>query len=58
MFKISDFSSLSRISMRMLRFYDEKGILHPSIMKANGYRYYEAKQLITACYSIFKIPRF
>ncbi|MEG0365675.1 MAG: MerR family transcriptional regulator [Coprobacillus sp.] len=48
MFKISDFSNLSRISIRMLRFYDEKGILHPSIIKENGYRYYEAKQLITA----------
>ncbi|MEG0277070.1 MAG: MerR family transcriptional regulator [Coprobacillus sp.] len=48
MFKISDFSSLSRISIRMLRFYDEKGILHPAVIKDNGYRYYEVKQLITA----------
>lgn len=48
MLKISDFSKLSRISIRMLRFYDEKGILNPIIVKENGYRYYEPTQLITA----------
>ncbi|MEG0367968.1 MAG: MerR family transcriptional regulator, partial [Coprobacillus sp.] len=48
MLKISDFSKLSRISIRMLRFYDEKDILRPTIVKENGYRYYEAKQLIVA----------
>ncbi len=48
MLKISDFSKLSRISIRMLRFYDEKDILKPKIVKGNGYRYYEPKQLILA----------
>lgn len=48
MLKISDFSKLSRISIRMLRFYDEKGILKPSLIKKNGYRYYDAKQLLVA----------
>ena len=48
MLKISDFSKLSRISIRMLRFYDEKGILKPIIVKDNGYRYYEPTQLIIA----------
>lgn len=48
MLKISDFSKLSRISIRMLRFYDEKGILKPSIVNIHGYRYYTAQQLRTA----------
>ena len=48
MLKISDFSKLSRISIRMLRFYDEKDMLKPVIVKDNGYRYYEPKQLILA----------
>ena len=45
MLKISDFSKLSRISIRMLRFYDEKDILKPSIVKENGYRYYHYTDL-------------
>ena len=45
MLKISDFSKLSGISIRMLRFYDEKGILHPARIEASGYRYYDVKQL-------------
>lgn len=48
MLKISDFSKLSRISIRMLRFYDEKDILKPSLIKENGYRYYDPKQLLIA----------
>lgn len=48
MLKISDFSKLSHISIRMLRFYDEQGLLKPSEVKENGYRYYEATQLMTA----------
>lgn len=48
MLKISDFSKLSQISIRMLRFYDEKDILKPCIVKENGYRFYDAKQLYVA----------
>lgn len=48
MLKISDFSKLSRISIRMLRYYDEKGILKPVIIESNGYRYYEPEQLVIA----------
>lgn len=48
MLKISDFSKLSRISIRMLRFYDDKDILKPMIVKENGYRYYDPKQLLQA----------
>lgn len=48
MLKISDFSKLSKISIRMLRFYDENDILKPAIVKENGYRYYDSKQLLEA----------
>lgn len=48
MFKIGDFSKLSKISIRMLRHYDEIGLLIPThINKVNGYRYYSANQLST-----------
>ncbi|MEG0077300.1 MerR family transcriptional regulator [Anaerorhabdus sp.] len=48
MLKISDFSKLSRISIRMLRFYDEQDLLKPCMVKENGYRYYESTQLRVA----------
>ncbi|MGI6069720.1 MAG: MerR family transcriptional regulator [Blautia sp.] len=46
MLKIGDFSKLSRISIRMLRHYDETGVLHPAeVDGVNGYRYYNESQL-------------
>lgn len=46
MLKIGDFSKLSRISIRMLRHYDEIGLLHPSeVDPFSGYRYYKESQL-------------
>ena len=46
MLRIGDFSKLSRISIRMLRHYDEIGILHPeSVDNFTGYRYYSESQL-------------
>lgn len=49
MLKIGDFSKLSRVSIRMLRYYDELGLLHPaSIDPFTGYRYYSEDQLPTA----------
>ena len=46
MIKIGDFSKLSRISIRMLRHYNEIGLLIPvSIDDFTGYRYYSAAQL-------------
>lgn len=46
MLKIGDFSKLSRISIRMLRHYDEMGLLHPeSVDDYTGYRYYSEAQL-------------
>ena len=41
MLKIGYFSKLSRISIRMLRHYDEIGLLKPAeIDPFTGYRYY------------------
>lgn len=49
MLKIGDFSKLSRISIRMLRYFDEKGLLKPyEIDNLTGYRYYHESQLTTA----------
>jgi len=40
MYKIGTFSKINKISKRMLRYYDEQGILCPSRGAATGYRYY------------------
>lgn len=49
MIKIGDFSKLSQISIRMLRHYDEMGLLHPESVDAfTGYRYYTVGQLSEA----------
>jgi DNA-binding transcriptional MerR regulator len=46
MFKIGEFSRLSRVSVRMLRHYDKLGLLTPSQTDPfTGYRYYSAEQL-------------
>ncbi len=46
MFKIGEFSKLSQLSVRMLRHYDEIGLLPPAVIDAwSGYRYYLPEQL-------------
>ncbi|MEW5721012.1 MAG: MerR family transcriptional regulator [Chloroflexota bacterium] len=46
MFKIGDFSKLSQVSVKALRYYDELGLLKPvSVDRFTGYRYYSADQL-------------
>lgn len=48
MLKIGDFSKLSRVSIRMLRHYDDIGLLKPAeIDRFTGYRYYREDQLFT-----------
>ena len=50
MLKIGEFSKLSRISVRMLRHYDEIGLLKPAeIDRFTDYRYYREDQLPTVC---------
>jgi len=47
-FKIGDFSKLTMVSIRMLRYYDEIGLFKPAeIDTFTGYRYYSAKQITT-----------
>ncbi|HTE39444.1 MAG TPA: helix-turn-helix domain-containing protein, partial [Steroidobacteraceae bacterium] len=46
MFRIGDFSRIARVSCRLLRYYDEIGLLSPGhVDRDSGYRYYSAKQL-------------
>lgn len=46
MFKIGEFSRLSQVSIRMLRYYDEQGLLKPAkIDEESGYRFYQVQQL-------------
>src|SRR5262252_2812634 len=46
MFRIGEFSRIGRVSMRLLRYYDEIGLLRPAHTdSSNGYRYYTAAQL-------------
>ncbi len=46
MFKIGEFSRLSRVSVRMLRHYDQLGLLKPMQTDSfTNYRYYSADQL-------------
>lgn len=49
MLKIGDFSKLSRVSIRMLRHYDDFGLLKPKrVDQFSGYRYYSEAQLLQA----------
>jgi DNA-binding transcriptional MerR regulator len=46
MLKIGDFSRLSRVSVRMLRYYDDAGLVKPKkIDEFTWYRYYSESQL-------------
>jgi DNA-binding transcriptional MerR regulator len=46
MFTVGEFSQLAQVSRRLLRYYDEIGLLKPMhIDKFSGYRYYSVEQL-------------
>jgi DNA-binding transcriptional MerR regulator len=46
MFKIGDFSRLGQVSVRMLRHYDDLGLLKPAqVDRFTDYRYYTIEQL-------------
>ncbi len=46
MLKIGDFSKLSLVSVKALRYYDERGLLKPArVDPSTGYRFYAASQL-------------
>lgn len=47
MFKIGDFSKLSQVSVKLLRHYDQLGLLPPAhVDERTGYRYCSAQQLM------------
>lgn len=49
MLSIGEFSKISHLTMKTLRYYDEIGLLKPDFIDAkNGYRYYNISQLETA----------
>lgn len=46
MYRIGEFSSLSKTTIKTLRYYEKEDILIPSYVdKDNGYRFYETNQL-------------
>lgn len=46
MYKIGEFAKIGNVSVRMLRHYDNIGLIKPEIIdKETGYRYYSIKQL-------------
>ncbi|MFD3273836.1 MerR family transcriptional regulator [Paenibacillus dendritiformis] len=47
MFKISEFSKLSQVPAKTLRYYDQLGLLRPACTDSqSGYRYYTSEQLL------------
>lgn len=48
MFKIGEFSKLTQVSVRMLRYYDEVDLLKPvKVDKFTNYRLYSVEQIQT-----------
>lgn len=45
LYLIGEFSSINKVSTRVLRHYDKIGLLKPAIILENGYRYYSEKQI-------------
>ena len=48
MYKIGDFSKITNLTVKALRYYDEQGLLAPSYRAENGYRYYDENDYETA----------
>ncbi|MCE5316905.1 MAG: MerR family transcriptional regulator [Parachlamydia sp.] len=46
-YTVTKLAKLSGVSVRTLHWYDQIGLLRPAYHSANGYRYYEEKQLLT-----------
>lgn len=47
MYKIGDFSKMSKVTIKALRYYEKEKLLIPCyIDNTNGYRYYESNQLV------------
>lgn len=46
MYKIGEFSVLSKTTIKTLRYYEKEGLFIPSFVDENGYRYYETNKLL------------
>ena len=47
MYKIGDFSKMSKTTIKTLRYYEKEGLLRPIFIDPNtSYRYYESSQLV------------
>ena len=47
MFKIGDFSKMSKVTIKALRYYEKEGLINPTFIDPNtSYRYYESSQLL------------
>ena len=46
-YTVKQVATMSGVSVRALRFYDETGLLKPAFHGTNGYRFYEESQLLT-----------
>src|SRR6185369_14557543 len=45
-YTVKQVARMSGVSVRTLHFYDETGLLKPAYLGANGYRFYEERQLL------------
>lgn len=45
-YTVAKLAKISGVSIRTLHWYDEIGLLKPAYHGANGYRYYEEKELL------------
>jgi DNA-binding transcriptional MerR regulator len=52
-YTVKQLAQLSGVSIRTLHWYDEIGLLKPGCYGANGYRYYEEKQLMLLQHILF-----
>ena len=47
MYKIGEFSKMSKTTIKALRYYEKEGILKPAFIDQDtSYRYYESSQLV------------
>lgn len=46
MYKIGEFSTLAKTTIKTLRYYEKEKLLLPNFIDKNGYRYYETMQLL------------
>ena len=47
MYKIGEFSKMSKATIKALRYYEKEGLLKPAFINQNtSYRYYESSQLV------------